>query len=401
MTATAAELAHVRSAASARSFVPGVVGFFFVARYCLTYLFFQENPAEISFVIIAVGVMLVYAALISEVVDDVWVRCGRISVLRWLMLYLAVTGVSILWSGAESKPTAAAYWIGMVADVFAALLLLIDARTQKENLDQLLKGAVWGGVVLALVGWNAPTLPDLRLGDLVFLHPNTLGLQLGLTTLMAIYLSSYGRAWKWLAIFLAVTLLRTLSKTSILAFAIAGVWMLLQDRALTSARKLKLLLLASFVITCFSGLLFSYLQKYNARGSGNQVETLTGRTVLWITALGLGTQRPWMGHGFYSFRALIPAFGDFEPWHAHNEGIQIFFEFGAIGLAVAITVYWKFFSIMRHASSRLRSLSLSLLIFSLVHGITDTVPFGFSLPLWAIAALPLAGSDQTHAEVAP
>ena len=376
------------------SVVPAISGFFFVARYSFTFLFFQNNPANGSLALIAIGLLLTYAALVAHGHKSLWTVWRLKSTTRWVVLYLLFSATSVLWSGAPSKSVAFAYWIGMAADVAIALIVLSDPLTRSFNLQQMLKGAVCGGAALAIIGWLSPALPDLRLGDLVFLHPNTLGLQLGLTSLIAFYLVSQGRAWKWTAIFLAVTLLRTLSKTSILAFAIAGIWMLLHQITLTRAQKLKIILSASIVVACFSGLLISYLNIYNGGASGNQLETLTGRTFLWITALGLSMQTPWLGHGFYSFRALIPAFGDFEPWHAHNEVIQIFFEFGVVGIALAIGLHWRFFRGVRGFSTAMRPLALSLLIFSLLHGLTDTVPFGFSLPLWLISALSVAARSE-------
>lgn len=396
MTVAAAKIAFNPPLANAQSVVPGIAGFFFIARYCVTFLFFQSNPATSSLFIITLGVLLAYFSLLAEGHEALWTEWTHFSFTRWLALYCAFTGISIFWSGAQSKWVALAYWVGMVMDVVTALVLLSDPLTRVTNLSQLFKGAALGGMALAIVGWLSPALPDLRLGDVVFLHPNTLGLYIGLTTLIAVHLASQQRVWKWILIFLAVTLLRTLSKTSIIAFAITGIWMLWSARSLSVTRKIKVFFIAAIVVTCFSGLLISYLQIYNDTGSGIQLETLTGRTVLWVTAISLAMQAPLLGHGFYSFRTLIPSFGDFQPWHAHDELIQIFFEFGALGVTLAAVAHWKFFTAMHHARADLRSLALSVLLFSLVHGLTDTVPFGFSLPLWLMCALPLATHDGAH-----
>lgn len=373
--------------------LPFFAGFFLIGRSCLTFLFFQSNPATGSLTIIATSLLLFYVAVLSHGDMTGFNACRLVPPLAWAAMYLAFAGASITWTGAQSRTVAFAYWIGMTADLGAAVVLRSDSSTRAENLDQLLKGSVWGGLFLAAVAWLSPALPDLRLGDVVYLHPNTLGLQLGITSLIALYLVSSGRGWRWAAICLAITLLRTLSKTSIIAFLAAGGWMLLYARSIPRARKFQILLFVAFVIICFSGLISSYLLIYNNTASGNQVETLTGRPILWATAIGMGLQSPWLGHGLYSFRALIPALGDFEPWHAHNELIQIFFEFGVVGIAIAAGLHWSFFRSIRRAHAPLRVLGLSLLIFSLVHGLTDTVPFGFSLPLWLIAVLSLAGSE--------
>jgi len=147
---------------------------------------------------------------------------------------------------------------------------------------------------------------------------------------------------------------------------------------------------ALLVVACFWSLLTSYIDIYNNTGSGNQVGTLTGRTVLWAVTFSMGMEKPWFGHGLYSFKSQIPVIGTFEPVHAHNELLQQFFEFGMAGIVIAVGVYW---SIYRQASkapeSELRSLALTLLVFVLLHGLTDTVPIGLSYPLWLLTAISL------------
>ena len=64
----------------------------------------------------------------------------------------------------------------------------------------------------------------------------------------------------------------------------------------------------------------------------NHVETLTGRTFIWAVAWEEALKSPWLGHGFYSFRFVIPVVGAFEPWQAHNELLQQFFCYGIVGL---------------------------------------------------------------------
>jgi O-antigen ligase len=104
----------------------------------------------------------------------------------------------------------------------------------------------------------------------------------------------------------------------------------------------------------------------------------------------MGMEKHWLGHGIYSFKALIPAFGAFEPVQAHNELIQQFFEYGVAGLVIAIGLHWAFYQgVQRAPSSDLKTLALSLLFFALIHGLTDTVQFGFSYPLWLMAGLSL------------
>jgi O-antigen ligase len=376
---------------------PGVAGFFFVFRAGLTFLFFQQEPVTGSVMTIAIGLALAYGAVLysSEAAACLPVATRP---LRWIAAMLALSLASVLWSAAQSPAAALAYWSGMAADV--ALVLLLLRRGDAERMTEaLMQGAVWGAVALAVVGWCSPATDDLRLGNDAFLHPNTLGLEIGLATLMAQYLARRGSLWKGLGIALAVTLLRTLSKTAIIAFVVAECWWLMQHREMTRKAKMRLAAVALVVVASFWGLLTAYLDAYNSTGSGDQGETLTGRTVLWAAALSMSLERPWFGHGIYSFKALIPAFGSFAAVHAHNEALQQFFEYGAAGLAIAACVYASFYRQVRRAgSSELRTLSLSLLIFALVRGLTDTVSFGLSFPLWLLAALSVCVARRAAAE---
>jgi len=372
-------------------FFPSIVGFYFVFRAGLTFLFFQADPVTGTVVNIAIDLTLLYGAVLYSAQDQTYIRHPllQITPIRWIGALLAFSLISVLWTGAQSLVAALAYWMGMAADVVIVLQLL--RHSEPEPCAQgLMKGTVWGAVALSLVAWCAPATPDLRLGNDAFLHPNTLGLEIGIATLIAQYLAHRGARWKWLGIALAITLLRTLSKTAIIAFVIAECWYLVQNKQMSRKIKLRIGAAALLVVACSWSLLASYMDVYNNTGSGNQAETLTGRTVLWAVAFSMGMEKPWFGHGLYSFKTLIPAFGAFEPVHAHNELLQQFFEFGVAGVVIAAGVYWFFYrQASRAPASELRALALALLLFSLLHGVTDTVPFGLSYPLWLLTVLSL------------
>jgi exopolysaccharide production protein ExoQ len=403
MTSSSTSIALEDSSATNAVFLPALAGFFFVFRAATTFLFFQSNPVTGSIVNIAICFLLVYAAGLASAGDlsGSVHRCWSAPPVRWILALLLLSAVSLAWTGAQSRTAAAAYCAGLAAEI-AVIPLLLRRSEDGTALDALLQGAVWGAAALAVVAWCAPRTADLRLGSDAFLHPNTLGLAIGLGTLIAQYFASRGAIWKWLAAALAVTLLRTLSKTAIVAFLVAECFYLMQNRQMTRRSKAWLVAAALFVVACFWGLLTAYLDIYNNTGSGNQPETLTGRTVLWAVTLAMGMDKPWLGHGFYSFKSLIPAFGPFEPVHAHNELLQPFFELGIAGVVVVTGIYASFWKTVRRAtSSELRTLALSLLIFVLVRGLTDTTSVGLSFPLWLMAALSVAVASPAISEAQP
>lgn len=382
---------------------PGIVGFFFVFRVCLTFLFFQAAPVMGTIVNIAFDLALLYGAVLYSAEDRSRLRNCVLQIVpvRWIFALLALSVASILWTGAQSIVAAIAYWAAMAADV-AIVLLLLRRGDVERYAEAIMKGTVWGAAALALVAWCSPATADLRLGNDAFLHPNTLGLEIGIATLVAQYLASRAPLWKWLGIGLAITLLRTLSKTAIIALVIAECWYLIQNKQMAHKVKLHICVVTLIVVASFWGLLNSYLDAYNNTGSGSQVETLTGRTVLWTVAFSMGLEKPWLGHGIYSFKALIPVFGTFQAVHAHNELLQQFFEYGVAGVVIAAGVYWSFYRQARRASaSELKTLALTLLLFALLHGLTDTLIFDLSYPLWMLTALSLCLVRPLTGEVHP
>jgi exopolysaccharide production protein ExoQ len=380
----------VAEVGSSRMSFPLLVGFFFAFRSCISYLGFQSDPRTGAAVSLGCSGLLLIAALFQTMGDEHFsMRLMFASrTLRWLWLYLAVTGLSVLWTAAESPAVAAGFWAGMVMDAVTAVLLVKPPDIAKST-DALMKGFVVGTLFVAAVAWLSPTLPDLRIGNEEFLHPNWLGLICGLAFFFAQHLASEERGWKWCCLALGVTLLRSISKTSIVAFFIAEGLYLSREKQLTTRAKAGIAAVLAIVAAAFWNLLGTYFENYSM--AGNSTETLTGRTFIWAMALSAGIERPWFGHGLYSYRALIPAVGTFEPAHAHNEILQQFFEFGLLGVSVTVGLYLSLFlAAKRSASLRFGKLVQVLVIFCAIRGLADTLNFGLSLPLWLFAALALA-----------
>jgi O-antigen ligase len=100
-----------------------------------------------------------------------------------------------------------------------------------------------------------------------------------------------------------------------------------------------------------------------------------------------GIEKPFFGHGFHSVWQVIPPYGpeQFEVRHAHNEIIQQFYAYGAMGILLFCGIYTSFFlQIRKLPRSPLRSFLFSLLIFVLIRGVADTEAFDLSLPMWMI-----------------
>jgi exopolysaccharide production protein ExoQ len=311
---------------------------------------------------------------------------SRLPSFRWVLLFFGFSGISLLWSVTASLPAAMAFWGGMVADT-AIVILLLRRGPLDLVVNSLMRGYIWGSCAIAIVAWLMPTQSDLRLGDEQLLGPNQIGWSCAFAFFLAQYLMRRGSGkWTVPALLLAVTLLRSLSKTTIVAFLAGQAYILLRDRSMNRRTKLLFSGLALFVVLVFWGLLANYYVVYT--NAGNQAETLTGRLGIWLYFLTEAVQKPWIGHGFHSVWKVIPPFNDFEARHAHNELLQQFYAYGAVGVFMLIALYgsvWR--QVRRLSDPSLRVLFLGMLLFIIVRGFADTEPFDLSLPLWFIAII--------------
>jgi len=366
------------------SMMAASVGFYFALRYSTEYLFFQSNPrAGAAF---SVGAnYFVFAVVLFHSLGpaaNTLRSTIRVPAFRPAVVFLLFALCSFLWSATVSVPVAFAYWCGVVADLAMVVLLL---RTGPVDLmsSSLMKGYVWGAGFIALITWVSPTMPDLRPGNDDFFSPNAIALICAFGVFFAQYLSRFERSWNFAAILLAITLLRTLSKTTIVAFAVAEAFLLIKDNAISRRKLLAILASSGLVIVAFWRLIQAYFEVYTT--TGNEAETLTGRVGIWDYVYEQSWEKPWIGHGFHSFRNVVPAFGDFEPWHAHNELLQLFYSYGMIGLLLFIVVYGSLYlQLHRLPKSSNKALFLGLLLFIAIRGLGDTDRFELTLPFWSI-----------------
>jgi len=373
--------------------LPFMVGFFFSFRLFIMLLSVRllgtDNDTGVEISLVLNFVLLLFVAFQSiGVAGRGNARMLHLASVRWVILFLSFSGCSLLWSVTASLPAAIVFWCAMAADV-GMVVLLLRVGPVKEVTTSLMKGYIWGACAIAIIAWLLPTQSDLRLGDEELLGPNQIGYLCAFALFFVQYLMRE-KAGKWglAAFILAVTLLRSLSKTSIIAFLVAESFLLLRDKSMSRRTKVMLVSASVVVGIAFSSLLTSYFDLYTS--TGNSPETLTGRIGIWAVVLSEAVQQPWIGHGFHSVWMVIPPFGDFEARHAHNELIQQFYAYGVVGIGMLVGLYVSFYrQIRRLAGGPLRALLSAFMLFILVRGLTDTEAFDLSLPLWTIVMLSL------------
>jgi exopolysaccharide production protein ExoQ len=379
---TSVAIAQAHSRSEAGSLMAATVGFYFALRYSFEYLFFQSNPrAGAAF---GVGLNLLLFAVVvfhslgpapNTLRSTVQVPCFRPTV-----AFMLFALCSLLWSATISVPVAFAYWCCVAADL-AMVVLLLRTGPVAIMAASVMKGYVWGAGVIAVITWLSPTMQDLRPGNDDFFSPNAIALICAFGVFLAQFLARSNRSWNLAAIFLAITLLRTLSKTTLVAFIAGEALLLFRDAAITRRKLLTILLGVGLVFAGFWRLIQAYFVVYTT--TGNEAETLTGRVGVWDYVWDRSLEQPWIGHGFHSFRNVVPNFGPFEPWHAHNELLQLFYAYGAVGILLFFMVYGSFYlQIRRSRLSSHKAFFYGLLLFIVIRGLGDTDRFELTLPFW-------------------
>ena len=379
--------------ASSNSVLSLVIGFFFSFRLFSVLLAVHVLHADPQIgVMLSLGLnfllLLIVAFTAMGPAPRTLASILRLPCFFWILFFLGFSGVSLLWSVAASLAAAAAFWCAMFADL-AIVVLLLRTSPIVEVTTGIMKGYVYGACCIAIIAWLMPAQSDLRLGDDEFLGPNQIGYACAFAIFFAQYLIRNNRGpWKWCAALLAITLLRSLSKTTIVAVLMSEAFLLTQDRSIRRRTKILVAFGALVVVLVFWNLLASYYDVYT--NAGNQAESLTGRLGIWAMILNEAVQHPWIGHGFHSVWKVIPPYGpdQFEARHAHNELLQQFYAYGVVGVIMLIGLYVSFFRrIRKMPRSPIRTLFLSLLLFAVVRGIADTEVFDLSLPIWAIVLI--------------
>ncbi|ABF39894.1 O-antigen polymerase [Candidatus Koribacter versatilis Ellin345] len=370
---------QIRAAITNASPVAFLFGWFLSARIALTLLAFQANPASGSAA--EIGVLFLFVFLAWTFTSSQQQSLDGATPLRWICAYLAMTGVSLFWSVTDSVVVGLAYWAGLAAECFV-IYLIMNSGDANENCERILFGFVGGAAFVGLIAWYLPTLSDLRIGDEDFLHPNALGYVLALATLCGMHLARKSRLAGLLAVFCGITLWRTISKACIAGFIASAAFYLLRASHLSRRAKIAIYAIAASSIVFGWSLVEAYVDMYD---QGSHIETLTGRTTIWSIAWEEGIKTPWLGHGFYSFRFVVPMLGDFFPWQAHNELLQQLFCYGVVGLAVFAVLYVSFARFLYvHRGHEWFSLVVAIFVFVLVRGIADTERFDLNFPLWLL-----------------
>ncbi len=385
------------------AWMPFSVGFYFSFRLCVVLVSTRLLGLEPSTgAALSIGLDLFLLGLVcfdtAGPAQRSFRSILRLATVRCVFLYLAFSGMSLLWSDAASPANSFAYWCGLAIDV--AIVLLLQRRDRgKDSASAIVRGFVWSSCLLAAVAWTMPAAADLRLGDEQFFNTNEIGNLCAFAIFFAQYLTRQRQGnWGAAKLLLALTLVRSLSKATLAAFVVSEACLLLMDSSMSRKTKMLLATGSLMIVLAFWGLFEDYYEVYTT--SGNQAETFTGRTAIWLYAANATLDHPstpWIGHGFDAWWKVVPPFGNqfFEARHAENEMLQQFYAYGVVGVVLLAGIYGGLFRQLRRLpASPAQAVFLSLLIFVLVRGLAEADAFDLLLPLWSVVLISAMADDR-------
>jgi O-antigen ligase len=303
----------------------------------------------------------------------------------------------------------------------AILHVLGPLRALQHTLDALLFFVAFNWFLYYFIpslGRSAFEMPD---GEIVYRFGNDaqqLGLQIAWAVGLLLSLTFAGiRRWRMtlpILLILAITLVRTQSRTGIITTAIvAGVviwrWLTPNQKFYAGATALAFGAIIGFdLLEGKRGTFDGLAQAISRSGNSDEIENLTGRTEVWEDAWEKTIAAPWLGYGYGCARFLMNAeiSTDFVPNHAHNLLLNTAL---CIGFPGATLLLMNILSMLWRMICGAGAVVCIATTFVIVAGITEPVLYG-PMPrshtvlwlmalFWKCAGGPKLSSGTTVGEV--
>ncbi|MGK7900657.1 MAG: O-antigen ligase family protein [Hormoscilla sp.] len=270
-----------------------------------------------------------------------------------LGFFLLLSLLSTLWSDTPIYALKHNLVILQVS-IFAAHI------AQRYSWQKLVSILRWSTTVLSfLSAFYALTKPSFAINTVkigwqgVLPHPNRLGILLSLNITLWLFHAMFYPKQRLLAIGIALFSLYVRQNTNSATSLIVIIILLVLVACLQILKKLPYRQAFVGVLVCMlvgTSITFILLENWNELlESLGKDPTLTGRTKVWPQMIERGLERPLFGHGTHSFWQESrgednPAHGivsdnGWVPPHAHNGFLEIFLEFGLMGLIIFISSF--------------------------------------------------------------
>ncbi len=377
--------------------------FIYYFSNAITLLFFKENPklgtaANIFIKAVYLIILICYSAIYKrKVLFQTKEISSQYKYMPIPVILLCIwVFISILWTSANLY-SSLGYWVMLLLEVIPVIVYIF-----LFPFDLILKGTVngiiYGGLTICIIAVFNGFSQTGRLGNEDFFHPNIIG-NLTAIALITYFTTMDKRRCKSniynivIVGFFASVLLLTVCKTAIIAFIITLIvfTFIIQTKSSSFGQSVKLLIMITplviGILMFFGKYTSTYFNKYLE--TEKLVRTLTGRTLIWDISIQLIKENWILGYGFMAFREVIGG-GLFHVriGSAHNDYLNVLFNFGAVGLTLYIYVLLLYLiyslKVLKYIKqTNYINFAICLFIYFFIRGMTEgnLTSFNFLMPL--------------------
>lgn len=258
--------------------------------------------------------------------------------------------VSLYWTfNTQATVTAIVAWL------YIASLCVIFSGIADEDCFRVFLDVIFAfclaGFVRIFVGSEAFVVNQgVERFQGVFFGPHALAAPTALALVILVSGVVYQRFFNKLFYFSAIglSLYLTFSRQAYLA-ALVGIFLtlLLKVGSVVRTRTIVVLVLSSVLFGIVAEMKGGVSQDVIARGEGDDVTTLTGRTFIWRAAAELISERPFLGYGFGAGGAALEDYyaagvAGWRTFNTHNGFLQAQLDLGVVGIFLFLCLFLYF-----------------------------------------------------------
>ncbi|MBQ7596096.1 MAG: O-antigen ligase family protein, partial [Clostridia bacterium] len=336
----------------------------------------------------------------------------------WIILWAAVTGISLVYSINRSYTFTALLTIAARGAAFYMLICRIETVDQLISMLKIFVNVVTLNLFYILTKVDVAALGINRLGDKTIesdtiWNSNFIGCILAIAAtvmIILIYTKQYQKTRKFFAVLqlllFIIVILFCGSRTAL--FLLIGMPMLTYLFSSNIRNSVKRIIIIFIVLVLGYWIIMSVPQLYEVLGSrverlfmgleGKFVTDGSFNSRLKLIEYGIRwfKERPIQGYGMYTFMQLSSSYFEYA-WYAHNNYIEVMVGTGIIGL---IAYYWYYAYLLiesRAKNNRFKNVIIPVMIVVLFgeYGIVSFKSFAFQFVLCIVSILFNLGRVKT------
>ena len=298
----------------------------------------------------------------------------------WFSIYILIIIISgsYFFDGDLSK-----WAVGLTPFLYTAPIIYLS-YSQNECRNHLIfldiwKGIAWGSSIVLLVSLFFGTTIDYRI-SYNSLSASTIGRNGIIVTMYGLFQLFFIKKNKTSTLFLFFGISMILmagTKTTIAAALIISGYLIVKMKIYNIKYMIIILVVGTLLV--LSPVFDQFTTYINIYLNINQLETLTGRTDIWVPLIELIRDMIWFGYGYNAPSALLTV-EYFDIWNgrdiiqAHNAWLQSMLNVGLVGTAVLLFVYiylYKELKKIYNINKKLYFILFYMASFLLIRGITE------------------------------